>query len=242
MAQALPQSVSEQPPQPMVPSETPPAPDIPSRPDSPEQTDPEEPPQPIAAVEEPEPQLNAEKQAAFGKAVSDVRFSMSERDLAAARRHLQAAAASAQTLPDRSRVVRLQTMLGQLDEFWEAIRQGVAKLTGGEELALKTTRVVVVEASRERLTVRVGGKNHSWLVEFMPISVVNTVAGLSLPQDASSKVLLGTFLAVDAKGDRGRARQLWEEAAQEGMDVEQLMPELDIAATPRQVETPQEQR
>jgi hypothetical protein len=40
-------------------------------------------------------------------------------------------------------------------------------------------------------------------------------------------VLIGAYLAVDPDGDPGRARRLWEEAAQQGANVEDLIPELE---------------
>jgi len=180
-------------------------------------------------VEEPAPPLDAKKQAAFNETLSDARFSMSERDLAAARRHLRAAETKVQTPADRAEFARLQAMLGHLEGFWEAMRQGISQLVGGQELALKTTRVAVVEASRDRLTLIASGTTHSWLVEAVPTSVVKAIARDSFLDDAASKVQFGAFLVVDPDGDRDYARQLWAEAAAEGLDVKQLMPELSEA-------------
>jgi len=82
---------------------------------------------------------------------------MSERDLDAARRHLQAAAACAQSPAEGTRVARLQTMLSYLDEFWNGIRQGAATLQGAQELVLGDTRVAVIESSREELIIQAAG-------------------------------------------------------------------------------------
>ncbi|MBN2475204.1 MAG: hypothetical protein JXB62_11385 [Pirellulales bacterium] len=207
------------------PSQTPPDPGAKPATDPPI-PDPHEPAVPADAPADPR------KQAALARAVSDARFSMSERDLPAARRHLQAAESNVQTPADRAQLERLRTMLAYLDEFWNGMRQSVALLNAGQELELKTTRVVVVEASRDQLTVRAVGENRSWPIEFIPTSLVLAIAGTSFPDDATSKTHIGTFLAVDPKGDRARARQLWQEATQEGMDIGSLMPELDVAWPP----------
>jgi len=197
----------------------------PPEPDPPEGADPPpeiSPPQP----ENPEPVVDAQKQAAFARAVSAARLSMSEHDLAAVRQQLESAAADAQTPEEQQQVARLQTMLGYLEEFWEGMRQSVAQLEAAEELVLKTTRVAVVDSSREELVVRAAGRNRAWRIENMPMSIVMAIVNKSFPKDATSKVLLGTFLAVDPDGDRAYARQLWREAAQEGFDLGDLMSEI----------------
>ena len=212
-----------------IPVKPRPATDVPEPTTPAEPTEPGQPPKPEETIKQPEPPQDAKQQAAFDRAVSDARLAMSQRDLAAARRHLEAATLNAQTTEDQTQLARLQTMLGHLDEFWVAMRDGVSTLNGGRELALKTTRVVVVEADRDRLTVRAAGANHSWTLRHLPASVVRAVVNESFPRDATSKLQLGTFLAFDADGDRLEARQLWEEAAQEGIDVDALLPELDVA-------------
>jgi len=210
-----PEPVDPRPPEPRPVEPDPPEPANPSP------TDPN-PPQPA----NPEAAVDAGKQAAFTQAASAARLSMSEHDLATAAEHLESAAANAQTPEERQQAVRLQTMLGYLKEFWEGMRQSVAQLGAAEELVLKTTRVAVVDSSREVLVVRAAGQNRSWRIENMPMSITMAIFNKSFRKDATSKVLLGTFLAVDPDGDRAYARQLWREAAQQGFDLGDLMEEL----------------
>jgi len=213
---------------PTDPAVDPPEPVDPQPPDSnpPEPADPPttdpNPPEPA----NPEPAADAQKQATFTQAVSAARLSMSEHDLATAGQHIESAAANAQTPEERQQAARLQTMLGYLGEFWEGMRQSVAQLGAAEELVLKTTRVAVIDSSREELVVRAAGQNRAWRIENMPMSITMAIVNKSFPKDATSKVLLGTFLAVDPDGDRAYARQLWREAAQKGFDLGDLMLEL----------------
>ena len=180
--------------------------------------------------QEPESPANREKGAAFRRALADARFSMAERDLAAARRHLKAAAGSAQGPAERAELARLKTLLGHLDEFWKGIGRAVAGLEGGEELAVANTWIAVVEASQDELIIKAAGRLRRYRIEHLPSPLVMTLINSKLAKDGATKVLIGSFLAVDPDGDPRRARQLWQEAAREGIDVADLMPELDPSA------------
>jgi len=158
---------------------------------------------------------------------------MGQRDLAAARQQLRQAERAAQSQADFDQVTRLETMANILDQFWKGMREGVASLGAGNELKVGETYVAVVESSPQRLLIKTAGRLRGWVVEELPTSLVLAVAQEYFRDDAVKKLLIGTFLAVDPKGDRARARQLWLEAAQghTGVDVKLLMPELDAVPT-----------
>ena len=178
-------------------------------------------------VEKPKPPpIDAAKQAALKQALADVRVSLSQRDLAEAQRHLDTADANVQTPEDRAAVGRLRTLRGHLEQFWEGIRKSVEELESGEELIIGDSRVAVVEATRERLIIK-AGVNRVFRIEELPTSLVLVLAQRWFAKEPSSKVFLGAFLAFDPKGDRQRARQLWQEAGRSGLDVQDLLPELD---------------
>ena len=170
--------------------------------------------------------MDAAKQAALKQALADARIALSERDLAGAQQHLNTAGANAQTPEEEAAVERLRTLRGHLEQFWEGIRKSVAELESGEELIIGDTRVAVVEASRERLIVK-AGVNRVFQIDEIPASLVRVLADRWFAKEPSSKVFLGAFLAVDPKGDRQRARRLWQEAGQAGLDVRGLLQELD---------------
>ena len=190
------------------------------RPKSPGKTEPDKP-------TGTEPPADDGGQPAFKQALADARLAMSQRDLESARRHLARSAQEAKTPAERAEVDRLDTLLGHLEEFWKGMSRVVAGLTPTEELAVGETFVAVVEASAEELTVKVAGQLRTYTIDRIPSRLVQALADLKLARDPTTKVLLGAYLLVDPKGDPARARQLWEEAAREGVDLKDLMPELD---------------
>ena len=189
--------------------------------------------QPATQREEPQPDNSQAgdpaKRAAFVRAATSMRLAMSQRDLAAAKRHVKLVDVNAQTPADHAQVERLQILLENLEEFWKAVHTSVAKLQPLEELELKDNRVAVVEASRDELTIMMYGRHQRYRVESLPLPLLQVIVNRSLAPTASSKIVVATFLAMDREGDRKQARKLWEEAAKAGENQgRQLMPELDV--------------
>jgi hypothetical protein len=59
--------------------------------------------------------------------------------------------------------------------------------------------------------------------------VLTALVNQSFTRTPDSKVIVGTFLAMDKEGDRERARMLWEDAAKHGQSLgKDLLPELKI--------------
>ena len=154
---------------------------------------------------------------------------MSQRDLTAAHEHFKTAEANSQTPADDTEVERLQIMLDNLDQFWKGLHDAAAKLQPGDELELKDNRVAIVEASRDELMIHVYGRQQRYRVDALPIALVRALVDRSFASTPGSKVIVGTFLAMDKEGDRGRARVLWEDAAKHGESLgRDLLPELDV--------------
>ncbi|HUT89097.1 MAG TPA: hypothetical protein VMY37_06360 [Thermoguttaceae bacterium] len=193
------------------------------------ETQPTDPPAPLAPVDR-------ERQEAFRQSLAVARVTLSEHDLAAARTHLESAASDAQTPEEQAEVDRLDTLLGHLDEFWKAMRGIVGKLQPADTLPVGETIVAVVEATPEELTLKVAGRVRTYPTDDLPSKLVQALADARFAKDPATKVIVGTYHLVDPDGDAARARQLWAEAAQQGVDVEDLMPELTAwgdASAPR---------
>lgn len=171
--------------------------------------------------------VDSERRKAFIQALDDARFSMSEHDLEFARRYVEQAAAAAQTQPEQAELSRLKTLLMHLEEFWVGMRRVVAGLEATEVLPVGETYIAVVEAGPEELIIKVEGQLRRYRVDQMPSSLTRALADARLADDPATKVLVGTYLAVDPDGDLARARQLWEQAAEGGVDTSELIPELD---------------
>ena len=118
-------------------------------------------------------------------------------------------------------------MLDNLTQFWNGIRTSMAKLQAAEEIVLGDTRIVVIDSSRNGLTVKAEGRVHRFRIETMPTSLVMALVRQNFGHDAGSKAVIASFLAVDPQGDRELARRYWQEAAGAGIDCQKLLPELD---------------
>lgn|GEM_PF-2430916 len=169
-----------------------------------------------------------QKRAAFLDAVEKTKLAMQDRDLAAARTHLKTAASNAQSDADRERLVRVETILTNLEEFWNALREAVARLPAPGELKVGDTYVAVVDNSRHGIIVRAAGQNRSYRIEEMPTWLIVAIVEHSFQKTADAKVLLGTFLAVEPGADRAAARRLLQDAARSGRNVDPILKELDL--------------
>jgi hypothetical protein len=106
------------------------------------------------------------------------------------------------------------------------MRTIVSGLLPAEEIMVGQTPIIVVGVDADQLTVRSEGRNQTYRLYDLPRPIVEALAARGFAKDPSSKILLGTYMAMDPQGDRQRARQLWEQAARDGEDVRELMEEL----------------
>jgi hypothetical protein len=155
---------------------------------------------------------------------------MADRDLPGARRKLKTVTANVQNDADQAQAERLQVMQENLEEFWKGIRGAVARLQPTEEIDLHDNRVAVIAASRDELMVQVYGQPQRYRVEAMPVKLLGAIVDRSFSPTGGSKVIVGTFLAVDREAsNRAQARKLFQEAAKQGEPMgKQLLPELDV--------------
>ena len=156
------------------------------------------------------------------------RMAMADRQLEAARHHVEAAAGAAQSPTERAEVQRVQRLLEALEAFWKAVGQQAGRLHATEELVIGQTRAIVVEVDPSRLIMKAAGKHRIYnLPGDLPRPVAVALAQRQIGNDSTvANLRIGAFLAVDAKGDRREARRRWENAGAEG---KALMPELDLA-------------
>lgn len=174
----------------------------------------------------PQPPVDKERQEVFRQSLAVVRLTMSEHDLAAARTHLESAASEAQTPEEEAEVDRLDTLLGHLDEFWKAMDRIVGKLQPADTVPVGDTFVAIVEANPEELTLKVAGRVRTYPTDDLPAKLIQALADKGFAKDPATRAIFGTYHLVDPDGDKARARQLWTEASQQGVDMEDLMPEL----------------
>jgi hypothetical protein len=165
--------------------------------------------------------------------LDEIRAAMAQRDLPGGKAKLQRAAAMEGSEEFREELNRLQQLYEYLFDFWRAVDDGGKTLRGGEELVFDDVPVAVVEYANGRIVLRAMGQNKRFTLRDMPTKLVLKLVARSMRTSVpANKVFLGTYHAMDAKGDRAEARRLWEEARRGGQDVSLLLPELSAKATP----------
>jgi len=191
----------------------------------------EEPPAEEVVEETPAKDIDSRKAAAFKTAVAAARKAMSHRDLATAKQELAKADKNLQTNAEVRELDRLETIHGYLGQFWEGILKSMSGLESGAEMEVGSTRVIVVEVGKESITMRVNGRNRTYTVERMPYALVKHIGSWAFTGDSASKVVVGAFFLMDAdaqaEGGREQARKLWKQAAAEGIEMDDLMVEID---------------
>lgn len=156
------------------------------------------------------------------------RLAMADRQMDAARHHVDAAVNMARSPTERAEVERVGKLLAALTAFWNGVREQAGKIQAGEELVVGSTRVIVVEAENDRLIIRVSGNNRVYhVIDGLPRQIAVALAQRQIGNRSPiANLRIGAFLAVDAHGDRQEARRRLEAA---GPDGRALLPELELA-------------
>ena len=162
--------------------------------------------------------------------MADVRRLMAARDIAGSKKRLKAAADNTQTDAEKSEIERLDMIQDHLEQFWDGIRRTVAAMQPTEEIVLsESDRVAVIESSRTEIAVQMYGRQQRYRIEALPMDLLSAIAKESFKLTPGTKLVIGSFLAVDAHGNRAAARKYWREAIAAGeKDGELLMPELEV--------------
>jgi len=184
-----------------------------------------------------EPPIPREVLEAYNEAVNMSRQAMADRELEIAKDYVQVAELSVVQEYQKDEVARLKMLVANLAQFWKAVPEGMKGLEAGGEIEMNGTRMAVVENSPGRFTVKDAGKIRRFDIDAtlagLPAEFVTYFANRWFAKVPSSKVYMGTFYLMDRRGDRQKARALWDDAARTGDQgvrdtVEMLRPELDI--------------
>lgn len=174
-------------------------------------------------------------------ALREVRAAMGARDLPAIKAKLAAAGKLRGEPKYDTELNRLELLGGYVTQFWEAVDRAGRTMQAGEprELTIGETTGIFVEYENKTLIIRVAGQQRTYPLATMPHKVALMMAQQELdPKNANNKVFFGSFLLMDAKGDRKLAKQMWDEAARGDVDVKFLLPELDVEQPPPAVVLP----
>lgn len=178
------------------------------------------------------------KQAELVRALKAARLAMGRRNLAEAKRELEKARANTQSPDDEDRVTRYENLGAFLTEFWKGVAKRLGTFKPMDEVELAKSRIIVVEASGEEIRFKSGGRVFHYRIDTMPIPFIAGLVEGAL-NDAPSKVIFGAFLAVEPQGNAERAAELWQQAAEAGEKIEQLLPPMAELIASREVGAPQ---
>jgi hypothetical protein len=180
-------------------------------------------PQPAPASESPAAPTPRELQE-LTKLAQTARIALEERNLDEAN-ELIAQAENLAKLPEhREKIARLKQLAHYTGEFWRAVDESLKTLSGMGELTIGETVVSVVESRPNHLVIKVAGQVKRYTRRDMPGGLAMAVANLWFKEgDAAAKAARGALYAVEKKGDPGKARALWQEAQQSGLDTSALL-------------------
>lgn len=164
--------------------------------------------------------------------VKEIRTALAQRDFEKGEEKLKEAIKLAEPAEPGEELVRLQTLLQYSKEFWLAVLDGAKTLRAADELVIGDTRTAFVEFDGSVFVMRVNGKNVRYNRQSVPAKVALTLAERVLkPGDAANEAIIGAFLLTDGKGSRDLAKKYLDKAKQGGVDVDVILPELEVAPT-----------
>jgi len=191
-------------------------------------------PDPAAKPAKPKPPVvDPVKAARLSRLLADVRQKLAERNQDEASRLLADAKALAATPDQTERVDRLGTLVKYVGEFWGAVGDALGGLKATDEIDVGSTKVVVVESSKQSLTIHMGSGNKHFNLKELPSGLAVALANRWLdPNKPENKIFIGSFYAVDPKFAEAdgpeQAKRLWSEAAAAGVsDGSYLLPVLN---------------
>jgi hypothetical protein len=182
-----------------------------------------------AESEESEPE--AEPMLSVADSLMAARRAMGEQKLATAKRHLEAATASAATDEERQEVERVSAMYVYVEAFWNAVSESLKELNTGMDFAYSDTRIGVVENSGNVLKLRRAGATEEYAIDDLPTKLAVAIAEHWFDKkDPRHLLSIGAYLVVHPKGDRERAEALWLQAQLDGLgdEAQLVMPELAV--------------
>lgn len=186
-------------------------------------------PEPKPKPPTPEPKTaTPEQRVAFRKALVAAYEALGSRSLQEAREQLKVAEANTVEPQQQSQLDAMLTVSEGVDHFWNAVRESTKNLKAGEEITIGSTRVLIVEASREKIAIRLAGRTQSFPYERLPAGLAVALSRFWFDASApSTSVAIGAFLLVEPNGDKEEVRRLWNEANAAGAQIDYLMPLLD---------------
>ena len=182
-------------------------------------------PMPLKPAEPPpEMKLTSAEAKSFSLAMNKARQAMKERNFSEADAQLELAKPLAKGKEHFLVFERLHLMgeyVKQFDKEIKALFADDAFTTGAELTLGASTRVIVVEKTKDKLTIRLNASNKTYTPSNLPDGLAMALVDVRLPpNDKITKVIKGAWLATskaDTTENQDKAKALLMEAAQDGL-------------------------
>ncbi|MDO5113841.1 MAG: hypothetical protein Q4E67_05655, partial [Planctomycetia bacterium] len=162
------------------------------------------------------------------KLFQEIRQDISWREIADARKKVKRAEKLLKNDEDRTTLERLSLLTDYMETFVTWVANSMGRFSATDMVKINDEDVAIVESGIGSLTVRMRGVNRTYTVETLNPRLVKFLVEDQVHLAPDNAIIYGTYLAMDAEGDRKKARAFWEEAQKKGSDTTLLMPELDI--------------
>lgn len=128
--------------------------------------------------------LNAVEREQWSSAMLAARKAIGQQQYAEATQQLVDARSLVKTSQQTEQLVRLATVEQLAQEFSEALHRAIDGMGGAETFIVgKSTPVSFVEASPDRLTLRLEGQNQSWTMTDLPIGIAYSLVDMSMDRE-----------------------------------------------------------
>jgi len=152
------------------------------------------------------------------------RGSLKSRDYTKAEESILLAQLTADTPALIKRAQEHQRALDLLRSFWDSVRAGIKTLKAGDELSLSGKTATFVKHDENTLTVKLEGKDIPLQIEKLVPALAVQLAEKTLEKDAAgTKLVVGTFLALDQGADASRGLAMIESSAGGEIIVEEFL-------------------
>lgn len=176
------------------------------------------------------PPVDSQEAEAVQEALKASRVAISDRKWTLAENNLKKAEGVAKSHASKEEIENVRALLHYTKSYWGVVQSAWKNMTAGNELEINGETIVIVEVLPEKLIIRAAGQNREYTVERMPFNFALHLGEAWLTKgDPNSNLFLAAFHLTDYKGNRQRARQLLNQAAQSGIDVAALQKELALA-------------
>jgi len=168
-----------------------------------------------------------------------VRQALAQRDVEAARKHLELAhRAAPMGSPIAPLVARLHIVCTVVEEFWKAVAEAVQELQPGNQIVFGPfqQQALIKAVSKESFQIEINGQEQTMTLKTMPIDLALALVQPKLLGSAEGSVRLAASLIFDPHGDLSEAERLIQDAlAKQIPYAEALAKELKLVQAVRGV-------